>query len=1530
MKKIIYILLFIVSACLLEASDIVQSEREIPIVRECDVLVVGGSCAAVNAALSAREAGASVFLVAPRTYLGDDVAATRELWQSYVSEADSAENFNLIFERDTSIAYSYNYLDFAGLELSPDSAHPDSNSSCLTDGVHDDAVNHSVQFNESVVVNADLNDNISVSTINVYYYRRDPSSSNPFGTVVSAVDFSNDGINWTTASISNNIEVLGSGENVLYVDRISLIGEVTGHYFRVQCDLEDGASRQLLDEVEFLPTVSDIADVCYETKPLRVKQVLDSLVEDAGIPFIGGSHVCDILEDGDGNPAGVILINKRGRQAVRAKVIVDATEQALPARLAGAAKRTFTPGEYSFSRIVMSDLNDPPSASGMSVEMISNIFFSVSVTGVSAPAGMLSSINGRVWRCTFTTNLVDGSATELLEVEQIARDLTWVPSCFDQADNVFWIPPDSIIGKNPDSSTNWIDAASVAEGAFRPAGVTNIFVLGPRTDVSRDMVAEMLHPARMMALGERIGALAAGEALAREDLSGVVIPSEVSSGTDSGEIFEDLDGFMPAYTNAQGNLHESIADIPVIDECEVLIIGAGTSGGPAAISAGRAGADTVVVEFLYNMGGVAVDGRIGRYYYGNDCGFTANDIDPGAAATGSIRVMSKPEWTRRTAREAGVRILFGTMAVGALVDEDDLKGVIVALPDGTRGVILAQTVVDATGRALIADLSGEETEYITASELALQGAGLAPHYFGSSYNNTDVGFVDPGEVSDVFFFARRAHASMNADAVWDTGQNPATRERRRLVGVVSLTPIDILNNRTWPDTICRTVSNFDSHGFTVHDVFFMLEPTRTVLSVNLPYRVLLPKRLENLLCVGLGMSAHRDAMPVIRMQRDVQNQGYAAGYASALAVQSEVSVRNIDIDTLQSHLVSKGIISSATAAAEDSFPITASQIQGAVDGLTNSYANIQVVFADIPTALPMLRTAYENCSDFDGKLIYAHMLGMLYDDTGVQTLADAVESGFWDTGWNYTGMGQYGSSVSLMDSYIIALGRTHSPAAVSPVLAKIQQLNSTSYFSHIRACSFAVEQLRSSSLKTALSQLLTLLRDNTLDDGMVAPAIPSYSNTAADAERNRCLKEISAARALYVAGDDSSKSGEATLKDWLADPRLTYAEHVQMVFNAVWPLLDSDGVWISDASSAIYAAGTNWLNSTIGYGVESTVWFTNHLSSTQSISLDGRDVELGRLVLANGERVFNLDGGSLTFKELDGYVGFTGDGNVSVVLNPELDNQLDGTIYVSGGVFEISIPVSQSSLSVDVPYSSFESDPLLPYSTDRSAMDKRGDAAESGCAGWNFVDSGSVESGYQRNNSYFSSESAAQTSDGVQTAFVRQSGTMSTVINVQTAGVYNLSYSQCPRGYTGTWYNNHTLRVKVDDVLKHETIVSNHWFTTENVDLGYLAAGSHALLFEGEVTVGTTDPCTLIDSLEIIGVSEDFDTTTLSADHLHLEVDEPGQIALNYNGVIKVGSLVINGLFIGSGIVDATTYPELFTGDGQLLIMRLGTLLMIR
>ena len=98
---------------------------------------------------------------------------------------------------------------------------------------------------------------------------------------------------------------------------------------------------------------------------LHVKKSLDNALVSAKIPFLTGALVTEVLTDEVGKPAGVVISDRSGRHAVKAKCIIDATERAHVARLAGAAFTPFPAGNYTFTRMVISA--DTPRADGMRV-----------------------------------------------------------------------------------------------------------------------------------------------------------------------------------------------------------------------------------------------------------------------------------------------------------------------------------------------------------------------------------------------------------------------------------------------------------------------------------------------------------------------------------------------------------------------------------------------------------------------------------------------------------------------------------------------------------------------------------------------------------------------------------------------------------------------------------------------------------------------------------------------------------------------------------------------------------------------------------------------------------------------------------------------------------------------------------------------------------------------------------------------------------------------------------------------------------
>jgi hypothetical protein len=489
---------------------------------------------------------------------------------------------------------------------------------------------------------------------------------------------------------------------------------------------------------------------------------------------------------------------------------------------------------------------------------------------------------------------------------------------------------------------------------------------------------------------------------------------------------------------------------------------------------------------------------------------------------------------------------------GVVTEGNKVTGVIVVMQDGTRGVIQCKVAIDATGNADLAAMAGEETEFMRSDEIAVQGVGQTIRSLGTSYANNDFSFVDDTDASDLCFFSLRARMSMPITA-WDQSQIVNSRERRRLIGAFYMNPMDVMNNRTYPDVVVQSRSNFDSHGHTVCEQFFIDDPGHKAMLVNLPYRCFLPKRVDGLLVVGLGISAHRDAMPILRMQPDVQNQGYAAGVAAAMSIKAKVPVRDVNMRALQQHLIEKDVITRDVLEMKDSFPLPRDQFVKAAASLTNDYEGLSVVLTDYTRSVPLLREALGKATTSEAKLKYAHVLAMMGEVDGETLLIEKVKAMKWDTGWNFRGMGQFGRSVSWVDSYLIALGRAKSKKALPVILEKARELTVTNEFSHFRALSIALEGIGDASAAPALAELLNSTGISgysiSMDNAKTTfPVFVTFQDAAGNKERTLVLRELSLARALYRLGDCNGL-GEKILRAYARDPRGMYANHAKLVLD---------------------------------------------------------------------------------------------------------------------------------------------------------------------------------------------------------------------------------------------------------------------------------------------------------------------------------------------------------------------------------------------
>ena len=168
-------------------------------------------------------------------------------------------------------------------------------------------------------------------------------------------------------------------------------------------------------------------------------------------------------------------------------------------------------------------------------------------------------------------------------------------------------------------------------------------------------------------------------------------------------------------------IKEPAKDIPVLAETDVLVVGGGPAGLAAALGAAREGATTMLVERYGFFGGVITQAMVETIaWYRHEQTVDANGIGCEFERRAREGGGARDYFTGRSAclhtdifkyvademiREAGVTPLLHCLAVGPIMHQDVIQGVLIESKSG-RQAILAKRVIDATGDADIAARAG--------------------------------------------------------------------------------------------------------------------------------------------------------------------------------------------------------------------------------------------------------------------------------------------------------------------------------------------------------------------------------------------------------------------------------------------------------------------------------------------------------------------------------------------------------------------------------------------------------------------------------------------------------------------------------------------------------------------------------------------------------------------------------------------------------------------------------------------------------
>ena len=312
---------------------------------------------------------------------------------------------------------------------------------------------------------------------------------------------------------------------------------------------------------------------------------------------------------------------------------------------------------------------------------------------------------------------------------------------------------------------------------------------------------------------------------------------------------------------------------------------------------------------------------------------------------------------------AGAKLLFHAQAVGALMKrENEIDALLIETRSGRRA-LRARIFIDASGDGDLAAFSGapweksahllyptlmfkvsnvdagkaknavediprlmREAEASGEYRFTRMGAIVRPmknpgewranvtqirNEHGLALDGTDAAQLSAGEIEgrrqvrDYIRFLRERVPGFDASYVSDIAPQVGIRETRRVMGEYLLTGADVLECRDFADAI--GVNGWPLEQHVAGDVRWSWPPIPESRGYNqLPYRMLLPLGIDNLLVAGRCASMTQAGQSAARVSGGCFVMGQAAGAAAAMAAAQNLMPRAVDVKSLQEQLESEG------------------------------------------------------------------------------------------------------------------------------------------------------------------------------------------------------------------------------------------------------------------------------------------------------------------------------------------------------------------------------------------------------------------------------------------------------------------------------------------------------------------------------------------------------------------------------------------------------------------------------------------------
>jgi hypothetical protein len=405
-------------------------------------------------------------------------------------------------------------------------------------------------------------------------------------------------------------------------------------------------------------------------------------------------------------------------------------------------------------------------------------------------------------------------------------------------------------------------------------------------------------------------------------------------------------------------------NIPIVETCDVCVIGGSCTGVFAAVRAADMGAKVVLIERQNAFGGVASSSLVNVWHplesrSGDQQvigGLTRVVVDrlKAIGALGyrpdgmTLNTQELKIELDRLVLDAGVCCYLHTSYCEPIMgDANRIAGVVIHNKNGFQ-VIQAKTFVDASGDgdlakdvgvpfqvregfqppttcAAVEGMPRKISDLVRAhrTEFGLQ----EDHGWSSDIPGTEARMYalthvfgalasDARQLTEAEIEGRRhVRAIMDIARKYGGGQNTpylatlpsyiGIRETRAFTANYVLTQDDILTCKRFPDAIANGTYHVDVHDPDTGEFKFM-EPEGEYYQI--PLSTLVSDHTPNLILAGLTLSSDRGAYGAVRVMVNLNQTGEAAGVAAALAVESNVEMNNVQSGNVREHLGRLGAV----------------------------------------------------------------------------------------------------------------------------------------------------------------------------------------------------------------------------------------------------------------------------------------------------------------------------------------------------------------------------------------------------------------------------------------------------------------------------------------------------------------------------------------------------------------------------------------------------------------------------------------------